>query len=204
MFFSLLLLLLLFLFKLKIAHYLINCTIFDGTNASVVMSNLRKKDVADLINVCLLFLLCIYFFFNEKVLDIFKCASFSHGSLVHIYDVISQSFNLQSLQYLWCLVSQTCFTSMSSSSLCQVKWNFCHNLTSFQGNKAPVTLVFSRTTSLAGMFWLATVTLVSVVLFNDTSWSIFSLPFSVFVWKSDTQWKIKLHFLICMEKMCSS
>lgn len=53
------------------------------------MSNLRKKDVADLINVCLLFLLCIYFF-NEKVLDIFKCASFSHGSFVHIYCVISQ------------------------------------------------------------------------------------------------------------------
>lgn len=78
-----------FLFKLKIAHYLINWTLFDGTNASVVMSNLRKKDVADLINVCLLFLLCIYFF-NEKVLDIFKCASFSHGSLVHIYYEISQ------------------------------------------------------------------------------------------------------------------
>lgn len=87
MFFSLLLLL--FLFKLKIAHYSIYCTLFDATNASVVMSNLRKKDVADLINVCLLFLLCIYFF-NEKVLDIFKCASFSHGSFVHIYCVISQ------------------------------------------------------------------------------------------------------------------
>lgn len=67
---------------------------------------------------------------------------------------------------------------MSSCSLCQVKWNFCHNLTSFQGHKAPVTLVFSRTTSLAGMFWLATVTLVRVVLFNDTSWSIFSPLFS--------------------------
>lgn len=57
--------LLLLLFKLKIANYSINCTLFDGTNASVVMYNLRKKDIADLINVCLLFLLRKYFF-NEK------------------------------------------------------------------------------------------------------------------------------------------